>query len=136
MEKIADTTYYEVWVEPENSILIYKWKPTILELDLESYKEGFLEALKYLYEYKPKYVVQHSKEQVYPITGELQKWISNNITPKFIEAGVKKIAYVMPEDFVSKLALEQLVLKLLSITQGMKRMFFDDLDTALKWLKK
>ncbi len=136
METVANTEFYDILVDKDNSILVYRWKETILDLNEEEYKEGFLEALKYLEEYRPVHVIHDSRTQVYPITPELQKWIMNEITPRFKAVGVKKIAYVMPKDFLSKLALEQLVLKLISFKQGIKRMYFDDFDAAVEWMKK
>ncbi len=136
MENVAQTKYYDILVDQDKNILVYRWKETVLELNEEEYKKYFLDALKYLDEYKPKKVIQDSRIQVYPITEELQKWIMENITPKFIKAGVEKIAYVMPEDFISKLALEQLVLKLISSRQEIKRLYFSDFDQAIKWAEE
>ena len=136
METVESNEYYDVLWDEANQLLIYKWKEAVLDLDEEKYKEGFLEATRFLYKYKPEKVLHDSRSQVYPITPELQKWITENITPKYKEIGVKKIAYVMPEEFMSRLALEQLVLKLLAFKHGIKRLFFDDYESALRWLNK
>ncbi len=133
---IEQNKYYDVIVDDDYKLLIYKWKEAIMELLQEEYKAGFLQAVKFVEEYKPKYVIHDSSTQVYPITPDLQKWISEEISPRFEKAGVKRIAYVMPQDFLSKMALEQLIMKLLSIKPGLKRIFVTDMDQAMKWILK
>ncbi len=136
METVESNEYYDVLWDGENRLLVYKWKDTIMDLDEESYKEGFLDSTKFLYQYEPLRVIHDSRTHVYPITPELQKWITENITPKYREVGIKRVAYVMPHEFLTRLALEQLVLKLLAFKEGIKRMFFDDYDNALRWVMK
>ncbi len=135
METITDTPYYSVFFDPANKLIEVKWKPTILKLSINEYEKVCSEAYNYLFNYTPKLLLQNTHDVIYPVTEELQTWLTENITKKiFVPTGIKKIAYIMPEDFLSKIGIEMLIEKANSQIPTISRMYFDNRSDALNWL--
>lgn len=43
---------------------------------------------------------------IYPINPDEQVWMAHTLNPGWIEAGVKKYAHVVPEEFISNLSID------------------------------
>ncbi len=135
MKVVKSTQYYDILLSDDGKILEVVWKKTILDMLVEEYKNVLIEAYSLLFDYKPQMVLQNTKDAVYPITPEFQEWLTENITKKiFKKVGIKKIAYLMPSDFLTKLGIEMLVKKANQEAAEMPRRFFDDRQEALDWL--
>ncbi|MBX2842504.1 MAG: hypothetical protein KTR26_12095 [Flammeovirgaceae bacterium] len=48
-----------------------------------------------------------ARQYFHTLVPELQTWHDSQIVPKYIKVGVKRIAFVMPEDFFNQVAIEQ-----------------------------
>lgn len=137
METIKDTVYYSVLYNPDKDLIEVKWKPSILKLNIEEYEKVCAEAYEYLFTYKPKLLLQNTQDVIYPVTEELQNWLTENITKKiFVAVGIEKIAYIMPEDFLSKIGIEMLIEKANTQIPTISRMYFDNRPDAIEWLTK
>ncbi len=137
MKLIKKDDYYEIFYEPEFKLAEVKWTKNILELLEPEYKNKLLEAYRHLFDLDVRSLLQNTHEAVYPLTEELQAWLTANITKEIFDViGLKKIAYLIPTDVLTRFGVEQLVDKAMKEGDDIKRMFFDDYDKALEWLKK
>ena len=136
MELYKTTKYYDILVSEDKKIIEVKWKKSIIELLQDEYKDVLLEAYSHAFDIKPELVLNNTAEAVYPLTSDLEEWILKNITEKIAQkVGVKKIAFLLPSDLLSKLALEHLMNKANIKTKDIIRLYFDDYQKAIDWLR-
>ncbi len=73
---------------------------------------------------------------IFPMTETLNQWILENITEGLLQRGVKKVAYLYPADYISKLGLEMFISQAFMKTMSeIQRKFFSDVDQAVEWIK-
>ena len=136
MELYKTTKYYDILVSEDKKIMEVKWKKSIIELLEDEYKEVLLEAYSHAFDIKPELLLQNAAESVYPFTSSLQEWITKNITKEIFEkVKIKKIAYLIPSDLLSKLALKHLMNKANQESKDIIRLYFDDYQQAINWLR-
>ena len=118
-----------------SNILIIRWKR---QIDFEERKQIFLWCLKYAVENDVKNWLIDD-EQIFIITSQEREWVENSWPPLAADAGIKKIAVYLPDEFSStQLTLTDFTeraqsnYELLGVT---KHMVFTDYRTALTWLK-
>ena len=135
MERLFASENIQIDLDGQNSLIIAR----MVTPDYITENELF-ESLKflsrYVEQYKPKRVLIDTKEVFFPITSEVSNWITSNITPKFLENHVEKVAYVLPNDVLSRTGVEQFIEELFGKVKEISRMIFDDTQKAMDWLLK
>ncbi len=135
METLASNKWYEIKLDRANNLIEIAWKSAIIELSEEEYKKMLIDVYSKLPEYNVDKLLQNTSDTVYPITPELQEWITQNISKPYLEnGGIKKVAYIIPREFLTKLGVEQLVEKAQQETPSVVRYFFASYDKAREWL--
>lgn len=88
-----------------------------------------------LFDYPVKFLLHNARDFVYPFTQELNEWIKEHITKDILEkVGVKRVAYIFPQDYLTKIGLELLVDKVQAESPVIVRRFFSDREEAINWL--
>ena len=137
MELVKSSKYYDVLYDQDTKIIEIKWKPEILNLLTDEYKNVVLQAHKTLFNYEVEKLLQNTLEANYPITRDLQEWIMHNITKGILEkVKIKKVALILPTEILTKLSLEELVDLAKQKSPSIERRFFDTYSQAWEWLKK
>ncbi len=135
MQLIKDHKFYAINFDSKNRFVEVVWKRSILILNIEEYKKVCLQAYEVFFDLMPQYLLQNTLQVVYPVTEELQNWLTENITKKiFIKIGLKKIAYLMPKDYLSRIGIELLIEKANLQSADIERKYFFDKNEAIKWL--
>jgi len=132
IKKVYENKNMIIYLHPENSIL-----EQVLNLNINQEAEFKSELMNFIQVfdiYKVKKTLWNLKNFEMPIPTQLQKWIDEEINSKEIEMGVKKEAFVMPDDFISQMSVE----KTMEETYGKKivKDYFKSRDEALFWLKQ
>jgi hypothetical protein len=97
------------------------------------YKDGFLKGLEVMKENNAvKWLSDNGETQV--LRKEDLEWAAENWRPKMIEAGWKYWAVIKPESAAGKLLFDKFIKMYEKL--GVTLKFFDDVDTALTWLKE
>jgi hypothetical protein len=103
----------------------------------ELVKEAQYATVEALQQYKPQYIITNVVDLRFAITPELQEWINEEIIPHLFGSGVKKIAYIMPTEFIEKLYMEQLydgaATKIHQAEPETQMNYFDNEPAALRW---
>jgi hypothetical protein len=103
----------------------------------ELVKEAQYAIVEGLRQYNPPYVVINLVELRFVVTPELQEWVNQEIIPHFFNSGVKKIAYIMPTEFIEKLSIEQVHDEVATTLQNegaeTQTNYFDNESEALRW---
>ena len=136
MEKLKDTQYYTIFVDRDKGLAEVVWKPSTRELeDPDGYNEQIEKAHLDLLDIKPRYLLHNIQKAVLPFDPQVIQWISEKISKDLlIKLNVKRLAYVMSEDDISKLTLSLVLSKGATVNPNIARSFFDERNKAIKWL--
>jgi hypothetical protein len=131
-KEVYKSNYTSIVYDETNAF--FEVKRTIsVDLDEDTYKQDFLGWLKVIQTYRPYGVLMIEAQNEYLIVPELQTWINQNVLKPAWEAGVRRLAFLVSEDFIVHLSHEQ------TMEENSGRMFqtnyFDDIQKAKEWLK-
>ncbi len=134
MKKIISNAYYTAFNDPDRSINLIRWTQKILNLTTEEYKKGIIRAFTSLNNFPADYLIIDNTDAIYPITETLEEWIIENVVP--LNSHYKKVAYIYPKDFLTRMGIEEIVNKSEEIDENVKkrRNIFNNLDEAIEWI--
>lgn len=134
MEKtqIFSSNFLQTNFYPEHKIVEFIWLPTTANLDEAGYRKQVMHQLQSVKDKKPTAMVIDGRDFNFLVVPELQQWVDQEISPQYIEAGVKEMAVVLPGEIFSQAAIEQLLEE--TSTSQIKTRYFETIDEALKAL--
>ena len=134
MKKIYSSAFQEIYYDVENSIIKNIWLPDYISF--EQQKEELRNWMTKFNELKPKYMLTNGGDMVVP--PQMQDWIIQFLFPTIIEKGVLRYAILLPNEFYSKLSVEQMFSEDKEISNDQfQQCFFpqNKEQKALDWLK-
>ncbi len=134
MKKIYSSAFQEIYYDVENSIIKNIWLPDYISF--EQQKEELRNWMTKFNELKPKYMLTNGGDMVVP--PQMQDWIIQFLFPTIIEKGVSRYAILVPDEFYSKLSVEQMFSEDKEISNDQfQQCFFpqNKEQKALDWLK-
>ena len=84
--------------------------------------------------YHPKRMLVNSSDFMFTIDPELQQWTDTTIFTRYIQAGVKKIGFVVSKDLFASVSVEQTMDEIEA--QAFQTAYFDNETEAKEWLIK
>ncbi len=134
MEILFKNNYVEVVLDKENSVLMTIWKPTTKDMKDEEYKEIVLKMVDLSTEYKPRFIIDDSRNKKFVVSVELQQWIGKHLMTILFNKISEKIAVLESEDVLIQVATQQVMeehkQKMYDIS------FFSNKEDAYKWFKE
>ena len=67
---------------------------------------------------------------------EFMQWVKEKISSQVVVAGLKKAAFVMPQDTLAKLDLKFIIHPKIEEVKGPERRLFESYEQAMDWLKQ
>ncbi len=135
MDLVFDLPEVKIYYDPDTQLAKILWTPAVAQYTIEEGIKLTRRVFDKLIEQKPRKVLQITKDIAYPFTEEYQEFVAKELTPRLVEMGVEKIAYVLSRDIITSIGLEMLNEKALRQVGGkLKRAFFNEEDEAIKWL--
>lgn len=133
MKILSDNDYMTVKYDEETQIFEYQWKSANEDLEDEGYQTEQLRMMHYLKECNPSLVIANTKHSKFTVHIEMQDWLIQNVILKAAAYGMKKLALIVSEDFITQISVEQ------SIDDAEEKPFitkyFDNLEEGRTWLK-
>lgn len=132
MQTLYKSIFYEILFDERKSLIIHKALPTTSKMTSEEFKQEMFIFLEMCEKYKPNKDLVHLLEMGYAVGPEMQAWVNTEIFFHLAKI-IKRMAIVMPIEFISKLSIEQTMLE----EEGKKifQAYFNDEYKALEWLK-
>jgi len=130
--KLYHSKFVEISLSDNNLVIINEWFKTTEEMTDEQYKTDMLKFAELAILHKPKYHLIISVNFLYTITIGMQDWTNSTIFPKLISAGITKIAFLVSNEILSQLSIEQTLEENNASTFAIK--YFDIEADAKKWL--
>lgn len=132
MKTIFEDKTYHVLFDEEKMMIILDWFTNTEKWTSDDFVKENLNIVKLVEQYQPTYLLSLSTNFFYPIRPEEQIWLVENVFLPHSQNGVRKMALIMSEDFISQLAIEQLINETNVVPSGM----FASREEAEQWLFK
>lgn len=127
-----ESNFIAISYQEEDAIVTGVWKEATKTLDDEAFKNDMLAWLKAVQAHQPVNIMAQAREYYHSITPELQLWVNEHILANYLEAGVKKLAFVVPSDLFAQVSIEQTIDEQ---QQTFQVKYFEDEQKAKDWLK-
>lgn len=99
--------------------------------------EGFTTAMmgmaKEVHQYDGVGILIDTRKFDFPISPEIQGWYDKEIVPLHVDAGITKMAFLLPEEFVSKLSISQ-TMEEKQVQNLQETQYFGSMEEAESWL--
>lgn len=129
---ISETKFAVFRYDADHNIGYQLYKEnTTAEMTEEEYKQEMLKVVELCRIYKVHNLLADTRNFLFIITPEVQEW-----TDKYVFATniyLKKFALIVSEDFISQLALEQVIED--GASASFETRFFSDIGKAQEWIK-
>lgn len=119
--------YYEI----DNYIEMI-WLPETFYMNAEDYKKEFRKYVEIITQYKPKAVLPDTIDMKFTISPKLQEWTNKHIFTFSLSIGLDKAAFVVSEDFISQLSIEQTMDE--NEGKKFKTKYFTNKEDARNWI--
>jgi hypothetical protein len=130
MKQILNSEFASLYFDPVSNAVISVWKkPTTSE----SYRAFYAVVLENISRYKAVCYASDIYQQGL-IDSECRKWLQNELFPKAVKAGLRKVATVTPGDVFSKFYVDSIQNGILFHSLDLEFNYFHDLITAQAWL--
>lgn len=135
MEILFENEYLSIGQKNNDGILYTYWT-TQAEMEDSEYRKILSIYLEWVRKIKPQKVIIEAQKSSYTVPVETQDWINMFIYLPAIQAGVKKLAYVVSTDFLTQISLELIVedSDKANFDDAFQQKFFVSETEALNWL--
>ncbi len=138
MQVLLENKFLKAEFDVAQSYLYINWFPATEDMTYQEYKNVFHEIAEIVEANRVKYWLGNLVDFRFVVLPELQTWIVERINPKFVEAGLKKMAITVPRDFFSEIALSQSVDEInesnAEQANSFKIQYFENEEGAKNWL--
>jgi hypothetical protein len=132
MEVLFSNQFIAISIDKEAKLLQAVWSKESGKIDETFFRFVNEKYVEYAQTYTIEFALIDTINFQYTIRPELQEWVANTILPSLIGAGWRKIAFMMSDDFVTQLSVEQ-TMEERELPFDVK--YFSDTAKALNWLK-
>ena len=107
-KEIYKSEYEVIYFDEERREAMQIWFETTKNIKDDMVKQEQLKMAELFEQYKPLYHLADARDFIYPVSPELQHWISTEIATRVKDAGIKKSAMVYSKEFIAQLSIKQL----------------------------
>lgn len=130
--KYFEHEFFIIETTPEHDLIKKTWHNTNRMSD-KTFRQAMLNYIA-IHETNPsEKILVDSKKFFMPVSVSTQKWIDDTIAPRQVALGLRYMAFVYSNKYISQLSIEQ------AVDEQTERpfivRFFDDTDEAINWLK-
>ena len=134
MELIIRDQFNEILFDNDAQLHLHTTKSATGNMSEKEFKNMLLKWKETVFECKPKFLLIDNRELDFPISPDLQEWITIHMAhPVAMLASVSKICYIMPNEFISKLSITQLTDQQDEEVEGAKFKYVGTPEEAKQW---
>lgn len=138
MQTIISNDFLKADYYLETKYLYIYWKKNTDSMTIDEYKNIFLDIKDFFSKNQVQNWLGNLKDFGFVVFPELQAWIVEEINPTFRQAGLQKMAIVVPTEFFSEISISQAVDDINESNQQQKEVFeiqyFAEEEEGKKWL--
>ena len=133
MDVLHESDFWKFGIDKIDSLMIYQWYETSESMNEEDYKQEMQKNAEEYERYAPSKSLVDLRNFLFTISPEAQVWTDHEIFPRFLNAGLKKIAFVVSPDLFAQISLEQMMEEN-NANLGFESRYFDHYFQAREWL--
>jgi hypothetical protein len=136
--EILKNLFVEITIDKTTNILIAKWLPETEKMSTSEFKSTFLEIAAIIFKNNIRLWLGDTTDFRMPIIPELQKWTADELNPRLVNAGLMKMAILIPQEFIGQISVEQSVEEMdaRNLRNQFLVKYFDNIKDANAWLLK
>jgi hypothetical protein len=134
MEYIFENSFGKTIYNASSNMLEIHWKDSTEELEDEDFKAFLLQFTQDLLKFQTSGFFVNATKKMFIMRNEMQEWHDEVIVPKYIDAGIRKIAFHVGNNSTVDISLELTFDE--KNSQKLQTRFFDDAENAKEWLVK
>ncbi len=110
-KNIISATEYQQIYQDDNlpNTLVFKWLSSTANADTKTFLNEIVLAAKIIKQIKPQNILLLSNDLKFVITPSIQERINQILLPVYLQNNVKKLAVVLPQNMLLKIAVETTV---------------------------
>ena len=133
-DTLMDSQYCQIFWNGADNILYILWKKGTTNMRPEQFKNHLYEFSSFVQKFQVANIFVDTSSCFFTIGISLQKWHDDVIVPKYLEGGLRKMAFLTAKDFYAQVSHEQTFQE--EKSQALQVQFFDDDQRAKDWLLK
>jgi len=135
MEIVHQTPFVKIFYDETVPVVFEAWLGQVSGSEFRKALDQKLEAYKQLAQKHEQLFWLNDVRKLRGVSNEDQQWAVDEFHPKLYPAGVKKVAFVVPEQTYFRLSDEDITGKL-DARKEVEICYFDDFDSAYAWFKE
>ncbi len=132
MSLLFENQFGEIIYNSVDNMLEVHWKDTTEELEDEDFQSFLVKFTEVISMYSTSAFFVNATKKMFVMSNPIQEWHDVVIVPKYIEAGIRKIAFHVGDNTMVDLSLELTFDE--ENSQQLQTKFFDDEEKARTWL--
>ena len=134
---IYETPFSKFHHHPEKHGIEFTWLPSTTEMTEEEYQVNCIKAAIQVKALREPNALLDSIDLDFIIAPHMQEWSINKLVPYYISAGVKRMALIIPTNFMTNISVEQTVddIHEENIANLYTIRYFDNTEQAWEWFK-
>ncbi len=135
-ECFLTSPYLQAFWEPNNSLIHVQWLAETKYMEEDEFKDLLSKIAHVVAEKKAKRWLANTTEFDFIITPDVQAWVSADFNRKLIDAGMTKMAVLIPASFMSEVSVHQSTDEMSSNPENgtLEFSYFSEVAPARKWL--
>lgn len=105
---VYESVYLNIYHNKEEGLLRTVWTAKTSDMNVDDFKSEMFNWVEVINKHKATKNIADTSDFLFSIVPTLQDWYNETITPKCFEAGLKKIAFIVPSDIFSQISIEQI----------------------------
>lgn len=132
METIYESDFQRYRIDKESNFLQADWFEKSEEMSDDDFKNEMEKELEYVQKFNIENYLIDTLNFRFIINPDLQAWADTYINTKLDKLGLKKLAYVVSQDYIAQLSITQTMGE--SVKQNYQTHFFASFEEAETWL--
>lgn len=135
MEKIFEEEFLEAFLNEKLNIVEATWRRGFKnqEIGTQEFKNHLISFVKLLKKFSVKGFLVNAKEYHFTVPVDLQEWHDKEIIPEYIELGIEKSVFILPDDLFANVSINQTFEE--NEAQKINTQFVDSLEEARQIFK-
>ncbi len=133
-ELVSTHRYGEIRWQSNRRMLHFTWLPATAHMLNREFQERVEHLASLCEKYRPSCIYIDAVENRHVVTPELLEWHDSLIVPRYVSSGVRKIAFLTPQQALTAASTEEIFQEETAATQ-LQVKFFDNPEILLKWLQ-
>jgi len=131
-QKIYESQYQRIFLDQTNAIMHNEWMEESIQMDEADFKNELMKLVGCIAEHPVKRQLIDTLNFRFIVSPQLQEWTDVEVTKKNKMNGVKKVALIASQEFVTQLSVQQTLSE--EEAKTLDTRFFSDMKEAKDWL--